>query len=148
MIQEIKQEILRFLDWLSCQKCCSIFPQITDPIIDVTEKVGQQPLACLTRLSSVLVVDKELRSEDSISKPWVRLVKGRGSKVFRLTWVRLEIVIRANTIYGYYRASTQLRYQRFETCLEYRPRFANICQPVLDHSKSRLGRISDPHVPD
>ena len=38
------------------------------------------------------------------------------------TPVRLEIVIRVNTIYGYhYRASTRLKYQRFENRLKDKP---------------------------
>ena len=48
--------------------------------------------------------------------------------------VRLEIVIRVNTIYGYHnRASTQLRYQRFENCLEVEPRVGTpICRSLVD----------------
>ena len=47
------------------------------------------------------------------------------------TPVRLEIVIRVNTIYGYhYRASTRLKYQKFEnrlkTNLESGPQFAEV----------------------
>ena len=41
----------------------------------------------------------------------------------RATQVRLENVIRVNTIYGYhYRALNRLRYQRFENRLEDEPR--------------------------
>ena len=51
------------------------------------------------------------------SRPFVGCIYTKKVKiwVFGLTQVRLEIVICVNTIYGYhYRASTRLRYQRFE----------------------------------
>ena len=45
----------------------------------------------------------------------------------------IEIMICVNTIYNYhYQASTRLRYQGFENCLEDKPRVgAQICQSLL-----------------
>ena len=52
--------------------------------------------------------------------------------VFRLTQGRLEIVLRVNTIQGYhYRASTRLKYQRFDNPLKDEPQVRTLIRQNL-----------------